>query len=115
VTNLADPRSGRHPLDLTVRGRGSPTARLAEQLGPRGITANSVAPGIVDTDVNAGWLRGNAAAEAHAASLAALLLAATRTGLFTRQNGDELTNNKVSRYVAASSPAPLGARENVNE
>ncbi|GAA2996428.1 SDR family oxidoreductase [Streptosporangium longisporum] len=48
------------------------TLNLAKQLGPRGITANSVAPGIVDTDVNAGWLRGNAQAEAHAASLAAL-------------------------------------------
>ncbi|GAA0380841.1 short-chain dehydrogenase [Acrocarpospora corrugata] len=48
------------------------TLNLARQLGPRGITANSVAPGIVDTDVNAGWLRGNPRAEAHAASLAAL-------------------------------------------
>lgn len=48
------------------------TLNLAKQLGPRGITANSVAPGVVDTDVNAGWLRGNPEAEAHAASLAAL-------------------------------------------
>ncbi|MBO1415771.1 SDR family oxidoreductase, partial [Streptomyces sp. FH025] len=40
--------------------------------GPREITVNSVAPGIVDTDVNAAWLRGNAEAEAYAASLAAL-------------------------------------------
>ncbi|GAA3586314.1 SDR family oxidoreductase [Nonomuraea rosea] len=48
------------------------TLNLAKQLGPRGITVNSVAPGIVDTDVNAGWLRGNAEAQAHAASLAAL-------------------------------------------
>nr|WP_307846580.1 SDR family oxidoreductase [Actinospica durhamensis] len=31
-----------------------------------------MAPGIVDTDVNAGWLRGNPRARAHAASLAAL-------------------------------------------
>ncbi|MFH8380584.1 SDR family oxidoreductase [Kitasatospora sp. NPDC018058] len=48
------------------------TLNLAKQLGPRGITANSVAPGIVDTDVNAGWLRGNVEAEAYAASVAAL-------------------------------------------
>ncbi|XRQ10311.1 SDR family oxidoreductase [Actinomadura welshii] len=48
------------------------TLNLAKQLGPRGITANSVAPGIVDTDNNAGWLRGNPEAEAHASSLAAL-------------------------------------------
>ncbi|MFJ1794540.1 SDR family oxidoreductase [Kitasatospora griseola] len=43
------------------------TLNLAAQLGPRGITANSVRPGIVDTDVNAAWLRDNPAAQAHAA------------------------------------------------
>ena len=48
------------------------TLNLAKQLGPRGITVNSVAPGIVDTDVNAAWLRGNPQAQAYAASLAAL-------------------------------------------
>lgn len=48
------------------------TLNLAKQLGPRGITVNSVAPGIVDTDTNAGWLRGNPEAEAYAASLSAL-------------------------------------------
>ncbi|MEV6969273.1 SDR family oxidoreductase [Hamadaea sp. NPDC051192] len=48
------------------------TLNLAKELGPRGITVNSVAPGIVDTDTNAGWLRGNPQAEAYAASLAAL-------------------------------------------
>jgi 3-oxoacyl-[acyl-carrier protein] reductase len=48
------------------------TLSLAKQLGPRQITVNNVAPGIIDTDVNAGWLRGNADAEAYAAGLAAL-------------------------------------------
>ncbi|MFD7662258.1 glucose 1-dehydrogenase [Streptomyces sp. NPDC059788] len=35
------------------------TSTLAKDLGPRGITVNAVAPGVVDTDMNAGWLRGN--------------------------------------------------------
>ncbi|MFE7313542.1 SDR family oxidoreductase [Streptomyces sp. NPDC057555] len=48
------------------------TLNLAQDLGARGITANSVAPGIIDTDVNADWLRGNPAAEADAAARAAL-------------------------------------------
>lgn len=48
------------------------TLALAKQLGERGITVNAVAPGIIDTDINASWLRGNAEAERAAASLSAL-------------------------------------------
>jgi len=32
------------------------TINLAKQLGPRGITVNSLSPGIIDTDMNAGML-----------------------------------------------------------
>ncbi|MEU6979892.1 MULTISPECIES: SDR family oxidoreductase [unclassified Streptomyces] len=48
------------------------TRYLSKVLGPRGITVNAVAPGIVDTDINAGWLRGNEEAWAGAAAMSAL-------------------------------------------
>jgi NAD(P)-dependent dehydrogenase (short-subunit alcohol dehydrogenase family) len=48
------------------------TRDLSKTLGPRGITVNSVAPGIVDTDVNAGWLRGSDEGRAFAESASAL-------------------------------------------
>ncbi|MFB7631171.1 SDR family oxidoreductase [Streptomyces sp. NPDC056149] len=48
------------------------TLNLAQDLGARGITANAVAPGVIDTDVNAEWLRGNPQAEADAAARAAM-------------------------------------------
>jgi NAD(P)-dependent dehydrogenase (short-subunit alcohol dehydrogenase family) len=48
------------------------TLALAKSVGSRGITVNSVAPGIIDTDINASWLRGNEEAQRSAASLSAL-------------------------------------------
>jgi NAD(P)-dependent dehydrogenase (short-subunit alcohol dehydrogenase family) len=47
------------------------TLSLAKQLGPRGITVNAVAPGIIDTDFHGGWLR-SPKARKFAASVAAL-------------------------------------------
>jgi 3-oxoacyl-[acyl-carrier protein] reductase len=43
------------PLDVL-------TTTLAKQLGPRGITVNTVAPGVVDTDMHEGRLAGDALA-----------------------------------------------------
>ncbi|MET9504731.1 SDR family oxidoreductase [Streptomyces sp. NPDC006622] len=48
------------------------TRDLSKVLGPRGITVNSVAPGIVDTDVNAAWLRASDEAWQRAAGYSAL-------------------------------------------
>ncbi len=38
------------------------TMVAAKHLAPRNITVNAVLPGVADTDMNAGWLRGNAEA-----------------------------------------------------
>lgn len=37
------------------------TLGAAKELGQRGITVNTVAPGVIDTDMNADWLRGDTA------------------------------------------------------
>jgi NAD(P)-dependent dehydrogenase (short-subunit alcohol dehydrogenase family) len=41
---------------LTKAGIENLSLGLAQQLGPRGITVNTVVPGIVDTEMNANWL-----------------------------------------------------------
>ena len=40
------------------------TVNLATVLGAQGVTVNLLAPGVVDTNINAGWLRGNEEAAA---------------------------------------------------
>ncbi|MCG3463701.1 SDR family oxidoreductase, partial [Xenorhabdus bovienii] len=51
---------------ITSKGAiNSLTLALAAELGTRKITVNAIAPGIVDTDMNSGWLNeGNARLEA---------------------------------------------------
>lgn len=48
------------------------TTALAKQLGARGITVNAVGPGVVDTDMNAAWLRSSDEARAGVSSLSPL-------------------------------------------
>ncbi|KRV46640.1 short-chain dehydrogenase [Wenjunlia vitaminophila] len=48
------------------------TRTLAKTLGERGVTVNAVAPGIIDTDLNAPWLRGNPDAQQYASGFSAL-------------------------------------------
>ncbi|BFH59720.1 SDR family oxidoreductase [Paenibacillus azoreducens] len=54
VTRIAMPELMAY--NLTKGAINTFTLHLAKLLGPRGITANAVLPGIVDTDVNASWL-----------------------------------------------------------
>jgi len=56
---------------MTKRALDSLTMALAKQLAPRGITVNTVAPGITDTDFQAEWLSDPQARE-FAASVAAM-------------------------------------------
>ncbi|WP_280234580.1 SDR family oxidoreductase [Nocardia cyriacigeorgica] len=48
---------------MTKAAIDSFTAALAKHLGPRGITVNAVAPGVIDTEMNAGWLHDPTAQE----------------------------------------------------
>ncbi|RIX52215.1 SDR family oxidoreductase [Paenibacillus nanensis] len=54
VTRIAFPHIMAY--NLTKGALNTFTLHLAKLLGPRGITVNSVMPGIVDTDVNKPWL-----------------------------------------------------------
>jgi 3-oxoacyl-[acyl-carrier protein] reductase len=55
VTRIASPPMVTY--SLTKGALNTLSFTLAKQLGERGITVNSVAPGIVDVDSNAAWLR----------------------------------------------------------
>ncbi|MFD8705585.1 SDR family NAD(P)-dependent oxidoreductase [Kitasatospora sp. NPDC059648] len=70
VTRMAFP--GVAAYGLTKGALNTLTLTLAQELGPRGITVNAVSPGTVDTDVNAGWLRGNPEAQRSVAEQVAL-------------------------------------------
>lgn len=55
---------------LTKAAMQNLTLSLAQQLGPRGITVNTVVPGVIDTEMNSDWL--SDAARAHVTGLTAL-------------------------------------------
>ncbi|MGW4713373.1 SDR family oxidoreductase [Nocardia sp. NPDC004260] len=56
---------------MTKAALDSFTSVLAKEVGARGITVNAVGPGIIDTDMNANWLR-NAEAQASVATMSPL-------------------------------------------
>jgi 3-oxoacyl-[acyl-carrier protein] reductase len=66
VTRIAFP--GTIAYSMTKGALETFSLTLAKALGARNITVNSVSPGIVDTDVNADWLRDNPDAWAHSAA-----------------------------------------------
>ncbi|MGG4342449.1 SDR family oxidoreductase [Paenibacillus lautus] len=69
VTRIAYPHIMAY--NITKGAINTFTLHLAKLLGPRGITVNSVLPGIVDTDVNANWLH-TPEGQRHAAEMSAL-------------------------------------------
>lgn len=64
VTRIAFPEDTAY--SMTKGALNTLTLALAKELGPRGITVNTVAPGIIDTAMN-GWLADPSAARAAAA------------------------------------------------
>jgi 3-oxoacyl-[acyl-carrier protein] reductase len=67
VTDLAVPTSLVYSMTkaaLVMMGN-----TLARELGPRGITVNTLAPGLVDTDMVSGWVNASEESRAQAASL----------------------------------------------
>jgi NAD(P)-dependent dehydrogenase (short-subunit alcohol dehydrogenase family) len=57
-TRFADPS---HSAYYMTKGAiNNLTLTLAQQLGKRGITVNSLAPGVTDTRINAAWLNNDA-------------------------------------------------------
>jgi NAD(P)-dependent dehydrogenase (short-subunit alcohol dehydrogenase family) len=64
VTRIAFPADTAYAM--TKGALNTLTLALAKELGPRGITVNSVAPGIIETEMN-GWLADPAAAAGAAA------------------------------------------------
>ena len=64
VTRIAFPEDTAY--SMTKGALNTLTLALAKELGPRGITVNTVAPGIIDTDMNQ-WLADPQAARAAAA------------------------------------------------
>lgn len=78
VTRIAYPSTIAY--SMTKGALDTFTLTLAQELGPRGITVNAVAPGIVDTDVNASWLRGSSSSSAEARRRAASYSVFNRVG-----------------------------------
>ncbi|MGW4501067.1 SDR family NAD(P)-dependent oxidoreductase [Micromonospora sp. NPDC004336] len=66
-TRIAAPT---HPVySATKAALNALTLALAPTLAARGVTVNAVMPGIIDTDMNAGWLQGDARESAAALSV----------------------------------------------
>jgi 3-oxoacyl-[acyl-carrier protein] reductase len=57
-TRFAEP--GHSAYYMTKGAVNNLTLTLAQQLGKRGITVNSLAPGVTDTEINAAWLNDDA-------------------------------------------------------